>query len=300
MSHFTVGVLVPTAVSSLSEADEAITGPLAPFNEQLSDRVKQYADAEGEARMLRHYRKEALRAALEASGQDVIVEALTDEALKQRLDMAGVSLSRADLAAKAADWFGADEDEDECGLDEGGIWYMSSYNDDGKWDWYEIGGRWSGMMEDANWMPAATVLERIDALSEARERYVAASREQDATIEVFLATRAIAEGRPVTTGEELRTDIAGVKWALKMGGLKDIPEEASDLLRLAISNEDAEAVSALVTIDGNWVEKGQMGWWAMTSGEKGEGDWLGETRRIIEEAVAASPDATLVLVDCHV
>lgn len=53
---------------------------------------------------------------------------------------------------------------------------------------------------------------------------------------------------------------------------------------------------ALVTRDGEWHEKGDMGWWGMVAGEKKPQDWQGEVARIL----AAHQDAFIVACDLHI
>jgi uncharacterized short protein YbdD (DUF466 family) len=52
-----------------------------------------------------------------------------------------------------------DEDPDErYAVDETGLYHMSTYNPDSKWDWYVVGGRWRGffkLTEEANAFEAA-------------------------------------------------------------------------------------------------------------------------------------------------
>ncbi len=43
------------------------------------------------------------------------------------------------LAGKMPDWRGV-----PGGVDELGLFAICTFNPDGKWDWYEIGGRWDG------------------------------------------------------------------------------------------------------------------------------------------------------------
>ena len=46
------------------------------------------------------------------------------------------------LAEKMPDWRGV-----PGGVDELGLFAISTSNPDGKWDWYEIGGRWDGFIK---------------------------------------------------------------------------------------------------------------------------------------------------------
>lgn len=52
-----------------------------------------------------------------------------------------------------------------------------------------------------------------------------------------------------------------------------------------------------IVIDGVWYEKGEMGWWAMTSNEKTEVDWKTEVKSLIESL----PEDTIVYnMDFHI
>jgi hypothetical protein len=53
---------------------------------------------------------------------------------------------------------------------------------------------------------------------------------------------------------------------------------------------------AVITPDGKWYEKGQMGWWAVVSNE--EEDWNEKYKeRFID---TADSEWTLTIVDCHI
>jgi hypothetical protein len=53
---------------------------------------------------------------------------------------------------------------------------------------------------------------------------------------------------------------------------------------------------AIVTPDGQWHEKGKMGWWAMVTDEKPDDTWHEEVRELYEKF----GDSVAVLVDCHI
>jgi len=49
--------------------------------------------------------------------------------------------------------------------------------------------------------------------------------------------------------------------------------------------------------DGQWVERGEMGWWGMASNEKDKDEWLSQFYKMFKEL----PDDTLLtMVDCHI
>ena len=53
---------------------------------------------------------------------------------------------------------------------------------------------------------------------------------------------------------------------------------------------------AIVTPDGEWVERGKMGWFGMSSNEKGDDEW----RKIYEETLEKHLDCMAAVVDCHI
>lgn len=59
------------------------------------------------------------------------------------------------LAAKMEDWT-----NHEGGVDRQGLYQLTNFNPDGRWDWYEIGGRWDGYIPGAedNVIPAGKLM----------------------------------------------------------------------------------------------------------------------------------------------
>ena len=49
--------------------------------------------------------------------------------------------------------------------------------------------------------------------------------------------------------------------------------------------------------DGVWYEKGKMGWWAMVADEKNEGSWNEEVKALID---SVSDDTLISVYDCHI
>jgi hypothetical protein len=102
---------------------------------------------------------------------------------------------------------------------------VSTYNPDSKWDWYVIGGRWDGWINDRD-----------------------------------------------TSGEAVADTIATTERALA----------------------DGKIPHAIVTPDGQWHERGQMGWWAILITENE--DWDSEARAIL----GRYPGHRIVIVDAHI
>lgn len=99
---------------------------LAPFDETLEvDPYKIHLDEEEIKRMAGHY-------GLEEN------------------DVSG-------LITKMPDWRGTDG-----GVDDVGLFSWATTNPEGKWDWYEIGGRWNGYFHGRNVIKAKSLLKSPD------------------------------------------------------------------------------------------------------------------------------------------
>ncbi|MFT4471417.1 hypothetical protein ACMX2H_16055 [Arthrobacter sulfonylureivorans] len=59
------------------------------------------------------------------------------------------------------------------------------------------------------------------------------------------------------------------------------------------------ATHALVK-DGEWYERGRMGWFATVSDAMSEEEWDAKALQMIKDAEAADPNQTITLVDCHI
>lgn len=184
MSHFTVGVIVPAE----GEVDEHIEKLLAPYDENT-----QVAGYEQEYDVLWLIRSK------EIAEKHHLTEASTVEDC---------------FKAMVAEW----GNEEAVYLRDGKTYHISTYNPKSKWDWYQVGGRWSNKFGDGDIAPTDKAL----AL--------------DATF------------------------------------------------------------FALVTPEGEWIEKGKMGWLACVSDPKDEDAWKAETRTILEKFAGHR----VVNVDAHI
>jgi hypothetical protein len=102
---------------------------------------------------------------------------------------------------------------------------LSTYNPDSKWDWYVIGGRWDGWIND-------------------RE----------------------------TSGEQVADNLATTESAVERG---KVPH-------------------AILTPDGQWRERGQMGWWAVLITENE--DWDAQAKEILSRY----PGHHVLILDAHI
>jgi hypothetical protein len=132
--------------------------------------------------------------------------------------------------------------------------YMSTYNPKSQWDWWRIGGRWNGAIK----------------------------------------------GTP-------ENDDHGFNFPPEFEKPENNTTDVNDLLAFekAIDNienekerktalKESRLPYALVTPEGEWIEKGEMGWWGMSSNEKD--NW----REIALGVFEKYADYLVVGVDCHI
>lgn len=126
MSHYTCLVI-----------GEGVEAQLDPFSE--NDSVEPYkaywdsADVERWERILQETHRERKT----DDGKDETIELPPEQVLAKEYtleDMVRVYTARY-------------EPEDPPEIDDGGIFEMSTYNPQSKWDWWEIGGRWTGFFK---------------------------------------------------------------------------------------------------------------------------------------------------------
>jgi hypothetical protein len=153
---------------------------------------------------------------------------------------------------------------------------LSTYSPKAKWDWYEIGGRWNGLL-----IPRA---KRKDAKNP-RSRNAAYVSDLD-----FEAMR-----------RRKAAEIPPYEEAMENGYHEEshmrasFPTEAEYIQRAT-----AFGTYAVVMPDGEWHAKGEMGWWGMSSETPEEDrEWeLGYYERFIKPAIDNHWYVTIV--DCHI
>jgi hypothetical protein len=151
---------------------------------------------------------------------------------------------------------------------------MTTCNPDAHWDWFEIGGRWTGrLVEDYDpyrdpdnletcWMCKGTG-KRDDELGRK-------ARAEDPTY-----TCNVCDG----SGQSVKHQ------------LKRFP---GDILPTRLVPKDI-APHAIVTPDGKWHQESKMGWFAMTWDE--DPDW---DKKVAEIMKTHRENTVTVLVDCHI
>lgn len=184
---------------------------------------------------------------------------------------------------------------DESEFDEDGN-LLSYSNPEAKWDWWVVGGRWSGqlkikkgrrsMYEDCTEVDSAEVgdidWEAMFSLSpEDRQKAVA-----------FWKYYVLEEPFPGT--EEEKKEIVGFGWYKKEYYLDKY--KTLDGYIEALSNWGTRAV---VDDDGQWHEVGEMGWWGMSSESPDESaDW---EKKFYERFIKPlNKHDVITVIDCHI
>lgn len=209
------------------------------------------------------------------------------------------------------------------------VYTMSTYNPKSKWDWFSLGGRWTGFFKLAN--GATGTLGRSGIMTDpAKPGWADQARKRDIDwdgMRAFAEAEAIREHAKVTaaldglpalvgwtrvreqmfpgdidSARHFYNSQPGVK-ALRDGGLGtwDCPVETyfldgEDPAGRYIAKRVARAglPFAICTRDG-WMEKGHMGWWAVVTDETADWDTLAQM-----EIANAPDDALFSLYDCHI
>ncbi|UXJ54867.1 hypothetical protein [Pseudomonas citronellolis] len=204
-------------------------------------------------------------------------------------------------------------------------------NPNKKWDWYVLGGRWTGFFKMKE--GARGIQGRPGILtSPSRQGHADAAFKMDIDFDTmraeaeaeaatkFDAVRSIIEPHlPVTPWRELLDQYRGEQPA-KAGGIdaareaygaqpavqalresdqrwcnaEDFAGDRADYIRKA---GIASCMTFAIVKDGKWYECGSMGWWGAVTDEKDSDTWTEEFGKLVAEL----PDDTLLSVyDCHI
>lgn len=164
-----------------------------------------------------------------------------------------------------------DPDCQECG---GRGQRSTSYNPAAKWDWWQIGGRWTGVLTDYN--PAADPANYEPC------------RLCDGT---GTRTDGISPGKGNCngcqgTGQRKKWP---TEWAHTEGDIQPVAN-------LLAHFTDEVVPYAVVTPDGSWHQRGDMGRWGMSSNDIDADQWTEQVKALLEE----HKQAVAVVCDLHI
>ena len=193
-------------------------------------------------------------------------------------------------------------------------------NPNSKWDWYSIGGRWtgyfplkkgrkgelgrSGLFTEVPGSDYADIVKLVDidftrARNEAREEAVKNFYEWEKIFTKF--------GKPKGWDQIDEKDIEkkrkifraqpAIKEYYKIDYYDPVEVYGFDKDAYVDKQVKRTLVPAAYVIDGEWHEKGTVGWFGTVSNEKPYMDWLTEYDDLIK---TLDPETTLTLLDCHI
>jgi len=216
-------------------------------------------------------------------------------------------------------WCGQDSRDEQTG--EYGYWH----NDNGKWDWYTVGGRWTGFFMPKpgargelgesgsfgnkprqGWVDSAKIKD-IDFTAMINDKINQAHATYD-KLEAVLQGRSIPSWSKILEENNNDVNVAReiyqsnpVKKALDAAQLDtwgdNVAYYKNSRQEFVASQASSVAVPFAVVKDGQWYEKGKMGWFGMSSGDKDQEQWSDEFWKLIK---SLPEDTRLTLVDCHV
>lgn len=254
MSHY--------AVLVIKNQDADLEAMLEPYSENLAvephiDRTKQEMIEEAKA-----YKEKLL------------------ERIKEKPDTEISDYQRRFLDAETDQQF-YDAEYDNCrDYDEDGN-ELTTYNPKSKWDWWVVGGRWSGSLLTKEGEEVDGGLVKELNLDINKERYDRSLRWYEVAV----------EGAPLRDGES-KDDFFTIYNPDYLRESYKTKENYAKIHSLPI-------FFAVVTPDGEWHEKGEMGWFGMSSETAEESlDWdLHFMERFIDNL---DDNMELVVVDCHI
>lgn len=213
--------------------------------------------------------------------------------------------------------------------DDDNIWRSyTTYNPDSKWDWYSLGGRWTGYFKlkdkgvgitgcpgimtkpaDDGWVDQARICDiDFDVMSDkdekdAGERYDKISNIIGPHLDTFKPWSMFVER---IKNKEYDIDCAREMYHEQplIKALEDADEHFVEIEKFICTRDEytkrarRSAISTFAVVkDGEWYQKGEMGWWGMTSNEIDQDEW----NKRFNELIDGLPENTVLsLYDCHI
>lgn len=190
----------------------------------------------------------------------------------------------------AVDYYGYiyDEESDAVGYE---------CNPNSRWDWFQIGGRWSGLLKlkpgcegengERSWCNSDSENEP-GTCDSARLCDVDTSPDPEAYAAAIRFWEIAVEGKPA--GEEDPVIFWKPEYYIKQFGTKENYAQS----------QSEFSTYAFVTPDGEWHETGRMGWWGIDDAtSESRKEYRSNLAQTIEE-LKNDPDIWITIVDCHI
>lgn len=204
------------------------------------------------------------------------------------------------------DWYGIEADDIFWGgIDKKGIYLMSTYNKNSKWDWFELGGRWRGYFSTKKacgalgepGVPEMMGIEKKGGIFIDYKNKADQCLKSDIDFDAMVKEE---EEKAAKRWDEYYSKPEGERSLFDLGWR--LPYKALESRENYISYSSGISTYAVIK-DGVWYEKGEMGWFGMDNcrpeykGYDGSFVWCSEWRKLIDSL----PDDTLLSVyDCHI
>lgn len=199
-------------------------------------------------------------------------------------------------------------------------------NPNAKWDWYQIGGRWSGFFDLKKGRSGDVGEQSLVSIACHGEQDIGNRVDQARKCDIDFESKQkraaenaakkydevdkIINGREFITWEQARESTKDIEVARKTYNdqavikdirkkfdspffiINDFSKEREDYIR----SESIAAISTFAVLyNGEWKEKGKMGWFASVGNENK--NWQGDFLDILKDI---PDDALITLVDCHI
>lgn len=195
--------------------------------------------------------------------------------------------------AEAIKYYEADD------LDENGG-YQTTYNDYSKWDWYQVGGRWAGFFISKAGTVGAQGYHSAKAFASITGDEVEDLPEQACDV---IQVRNIDWNAMDKKEQDERAELWD-KWHNPKEGeqkpfiwSKESVEKLDNLSKEDYVNQPVYHSTFAVLHKGKWYERGEMGWFGMSSNDKPTEQWDKEFKKLID---SLDPEAEVSIVDCHI
>ncbi|MGG5344003.1 hypothetical protein [Enterococcus sp. AZ192] len=203
------------------------------------------------------------------------VAVITEKGTEQEVDKLLAPYQENNMGDCPQEYLEFNEDDD-CDIDEQtgkkGYWE----NPNRKWDWYKIGGRWSGLLK----------LKTGEKINVAQIKDIDLSLDQAAYDEAIRFWEVIVEGLPKQEGEEFHS-FWKPEYYVETYGTKE--KYAMDVAEFS--------TFAMVLPDGKWTEKGEMGWFGI---DDSTSESRQEYKQTFKEILETKSDYYITIVDCHI
>lgn len=298
MSHSTVLVIVEEAEDEFA-AIQAAEKALDPFDENTQ--VEPYVNGKVDA--------DAIKYALDEPN-------LTDEEVEAIL-----TTESEDTEEALERYFGRRPE-----FRDGRYVEMSTYNPKSKWDWYSLGGRWDGQLPKKGQKEGVNVIQKkdLDMAGAIRKAEFEANETYDTFEEVLASLNGIEPGpsweeilKNHDQGEGFEYDSTKMEIAraqyhndvwrsmmrekmnLFMSDPVDVFYYKKGGRQAYVDNAKKNVIAtfAVLDSDGEWWERGDMGWFGMVSDEMDREEWLDTFNRLIENS---SDDTWFLVYDVHI